>query len=84
MGRPQIPAPGPPIFTIPLEPSGPGAGGTGTCVPLEPLPLLLSSLRHGRPKEQEHVANQPLTHAAPRGAADFPCLRQLPPPPEKK
>ena len=65
--RQRPPAPGPLIFAIPLEPGGPRCGGAGICVCIEPLPLLLSSLRHGRTKQQEHVSNQPQTHARPGG-----------------
>ena len=79
--RQRPPAPGPPIFAIPLERGGPGCGGAGICACIEPLPLLLSSLRHGRTKQQEHVSNQPQTHAGPGGRRASPacgsCRRPL-------
>ena len=79
--RQRPPAPGPPIFAIPLERGGPGCGGAGICGSIEPLPLLLSSLRHGRTKQQDHVSNQPQTHAAPEGRRTSPacgsCRRPL-------
>ena len=79
--RQRPPAPGPPIFAIPLERGGPGCGGAGICASIEPLPLLLSSLRHGRTKQQEHVSNQPQFHAAPEGRRTSPacgsCRRPL-------
>ena len=79
--RQRPPAPGPPIFAIPLERGGAGCGGAGIWAWIEPLPLLLSSLRHGRTKQQEHVSNQPHFHAGPRGRRTSPacgsCRRPL-------
>ena len=74
--------PDPPFRSRRLAKAGPGGGGAVTWVwtsPLPPLALFTSSW----PNEAARTRIKPTTDARrPRGAADFPCLRQLPPPPE--
>ena len=67
-------------FIEKTAPRGPGAGICAWQPPplLSSLHRLLGVARHLHPTNHLHHA------AGPSGAADFPCLRQLPPPPKKR
>ena len=83
-GPPPAPRPQTPHFAREVSqkrPRGAGAGELGSAQP----PPSLSRLRPShRTRTTSSIANQQAHHAAPAGAADFPCLRQLPPPPFKR
>ena len=59
---------------------GAGAVKLGTNQPRPSLSRLQPS---HRTRTTSSIENQQAHHAAPAGAADFPCLRQLPPPPKR-
>ena len=72
--EPHFHTPRTPHFRHMSRESAPGAGGLVTGTRSAPCLLLLSSLRHGRTKQQEHVSNQPQTHAPPlRGRRTSPA-----------
>ena len=60
---------------------GPGAGIWGRHQP--PAPCVVHD-HSQRTESTRPYLNPQAHHAAPSGAADFPCLRQLPPPPKKQ
>ena len=75
--RQKPPAPEAPIPLERYRKSAPGGPGAANWVRPSPLPLCLVT-----PMSYVYIDPPPLARR-PRGAADFPCLRQLPPPPLK-
>ena len=61
----------------------PGGGGAGNWGTDTPLPLLCRLRRSQRLGINEPISPHDGKHAGPAGAADFHCLRQPPPPPQK-
>ena len=61
----------------------PRGSGAGDLYPLSPLPPLSRFSLCFRATGPTHLSLPTSSPHRPEGAADFPCLRQLPPPPEK-
>ena len=62
------------------RPRGPGAVHLGW---ISPLPLLSRFSLYFKATGNTYIYLPTRSPRRPEGAADFPCLRQLPPPPEK-
>jgi len=75
-------APDPPFRSRGIAKPGPGGRGW-VLVNDQPRPSLV--LLNAIATNQKHSTriNTQAHHAGPLGAADFPCLRQLPPPPKR-
>ena len=73
-------APDPPFRSRHLAKAGPGGRGWGSA-PDQPRPSLVQLNDIATNQKHSYVARPQAHHAGPLGAADFPCLRQLPPPP---
>ena len=67
-----------------LEPREPPSPGPEDTQPLQVTPYTVSITTFSPNQKHSIRINTQAHHAGPLGAADFPCLRQLPPPPEQK
>ena len=65
-----------------LEKTAPGAGGWGPVLD-QPPPSPVSFSLYFKATGNTYIYLPTRSPRRPEGAADFPCLRQLPPPPEK-
>ena len=74
--------PGTPIWSERARAGRRGVGGLTLGVDQPPAPPV-SFTTFSRPRSDKPISTNSEHHAGPEGAADFHCLRQLPPPPKK-